>query len=46
MPSVFGYLEIPSINLQQYVVTGTNDESLELGPGHYQILLFLAQVAT
>ena len=35
MPSVFGYLEIPSINLQQYVVTGTNDESLELGPGHY-----------
>ena len=27
MPSVFGYLEIPSINLQQYVVTGTNDES-------------------
>ena len=35
MPSVFGYLEIPSINLKQYVVTGTNDESLELGPGHY-----------
>ena len=35
VPNVFGYLEIPSINLQQYVVSGTDEMSLQFGPGHY-----------
>ncbi len=35
VPSVFGYLEIPSINLKQYVVSGTDEMSLQYGPGHY-----------
>ena len=34
-PEVFGYLEIDSINLRQYVVSGTSEDLLELGPGHY-----------
>jgi LPXTG-site transpeptidase (sortase) family protein len=34
-PEVFGYLEISSINLKQYVVSGTSESLLELGPGHY-----------
>jgi LPXTG-site transpeptidase (sortase) family protein len=34
-PNVFGYLEIPTINLQQYVVSGTDEMSLQFGPGHY-----------
>ena len=35
VPSVFGYLEVPSINLKQYVVSGTDEMSLQYGPGHY-----------
>ena len=34
-PQIFGYLEISSINVQQYVLAGTNEKTLELGPGHY-----------
>ena len=34
-PEVFGYLEISSINLKQYVVSGTSESLLEHGPGHY-----------
>jgi len=34
-PDVFGYLEIPKINLQQYVVNGTNVDDLKFGPGYY-----------
>ena len=34
-PDVFGYLEISSISLKQYVVAGTSERILELGPGHY-----------
>ena len=34
-PSVFGQLQIDSINLNQYVVSGTNEKDLEFGPGHY-----------
>ncbi|MDA8653246.1 class E sortase, partial [Candidatus Actinomarina sp.] len=35
VPTVFGYLEIPSINLKQYVVSGTDELTLQFGPGHY-----------
>ena len=35
VPEVFGMLEIPQINLEQYVVTGTSAEALTYGPGHY-----------
>jgi len=35
IPTVFGYLEIPSINLKQYVVSGTDELTLQFGPGHY-----------
>ena len=34
-PDIFGYLEISSINVKQYVLTDTNENTLELGPGHY-----------
>tara|TARA_B100001079_G_C16388469_1_gene505607 strand:+ start:73 stop:1155 length:1083 start_codon:yes stop_codon:yes gene_type:complete len=34
-PEIFGYLEIAAINVKQYVLTGTNENTLELGPGHY-----------
>ena len=34
-PSVFGLLEIPEINVNQYVVSGTDDLSLQFGPGYY-----------
>lgn len=34
-PSVFGQLQIDSINLNEYVVSGTNKKDLEFGPGHY-----------
>ena len=34
-PELFGYLEISSINVKQYVLAGTNENTLELGPGHY-----------
>jgi LPXTG-site transpeptidase (sortase) family protein len=34
-PSVFGQLQIDSINLNEYVVSGTNEKDLEFGPGHY-----------
>ncbi|MFB5598198.1 MAG: sortase, partial [Nitrosopumilaceae archaeon] len=34
-PQIFGFLEISSINVQQYVLAGTNEKTLELGPGHY-----------
>ena len=34
-PTVFGQLQIDSINLNQYVVSGTNEKNLEFGPGHY-----------
>ena len=33
--SVFGFLEIPEINLEQYVVIGTSEAELQLGPGYY-----------
>ena len=32
---IFGILEIPDINVNQYVVSGTDDLSLQFGPGHY-----------
>ncbi len=35
VPGVFGMLEIPQINLEQYVVTGTSTEALTYGPGYY-----------
>jgi LPXTG-site transpeptidase (sortase) family protein len=35
VPDVFGVLEIPQINLEQYVVTGTSTEALTYGPGYY-----------
>ena len=35
-PEIFGYLEISSINVQQYVLAGTNEKVLELGPGYYK----------
>ena len=35
IPDVFGMLEIPQINLEQYVVTGTSTEALAYGPGYY-----------
>jgi len=35
VPDVFGMLEIPQINLEQYVVTGTSTEALTYGPGYY-----------
>ena len=34
-PSIFGLLEIPEINVNQYVVSGTDELSLQFGPGHY-----------
>ena len=34
-PSVLGLLEIPNTNISQYVVSGTDDQSLQFGPGHY-----------
>ena len=34
-PEIFGYLEISSINVKQYVLADTNENTLELGPGHY-----------
>ena len=34
-PDIFGYLEISSINVKQYVLTDTSENTLELGPGHY-----------
>ena len=33
--SLFGFLEIPEIKLQQYVVIGTSEVDLQLGPGYY-----------
>ncbi len=33
--SVFGFLEIPEINLEQYVVIGTSEAELQIGPGYY-----------
>ena len=33
VPTVFGYLEIPSINLKQYVVSGTDEMSFTVWPG-------------
>ena len=34
-PEIFGILEIPDINVNQYVVSGTDELSLQFGPGHY-----------
>ena len=34
-PNVFGQSEIESINLSQFIVSGTDEQSLEFGPGHY-----------
>ena len=34
-PTIFGLLEIPKINVNQYVVSGTDELSLQFGPGHY-----------
>ena len=34
-PTIFGLLEIPDINVNQYVVSGTDELSLQFGPGHY-----------
>ena len=34
-PDVFGKLEIESIKLNQFIVSGTDEQSLEFGPGHY-----------
>ena len=34
-PTIFGKLEIPNINVNQFVVSGTDELSLQFGPGHY-----------
>ena len=34
-PTIFGLLEIPEINVNQYVVSGTDELNLQFGPGHY-----------
>ena len=34
-PQIFGYLEISSINVKQYVLEGINENTLKIGPGHY-----------
>ena len=34
-PEIFGLLEIPDINVNQYVVSGTDELNLQFGPGHY-----------
>ena len=34
-PEIFGLLEIPGINVNQYVVSGTDELNLQFGPGHY-----------
>ena len=34
-PTIFGLLEIPDINISQFVVSGTDELSLKFGPGHY-----------
>ena len=34
-PEIFGILEIPDINVNQYVVSGTDELNLQFGPGHY-----------
>ena len=34
-PTIFGLLEIPDINITQFVVSGTDELSLKFGPGHY-----------
>lgn len=35
IPEIFGYLEIPVIFLDQYVVEGTSKQNLTYGPGYY-----------
>ena len=34
-PEIFGLLEIPDINVNQYVVSGTDELNFQFGPGHY-----------
>ena len=34
-PDVFGQLEIASIKLNEYIISGTDNQSLEFGPGYY-----------
>ena len=34
-PTIFGKLEIPNINVNPFVVSGTDELSLQFGPGHY-----------
>ena len=34
-PKVFGLLEIPDIRVKQYIVSGTGENDLQFGPGHY-----------
>ena len=34
-PEIFGYLEIENINVKQYVLSDTREDTLKLGPGHY-----------
>ena len=34
-PKVFGLLEIPNISIRQYIVSGTSENDLQFGPGHY-----------
>ena len=34
-PTIFGKLEIPNINVNQFGVSGTDELSLQFGPGHY-----------
>ena len=34
-PDVFGQLEIASIKLNEYIISGTDNKSLEFGPGYY-----------
>ena len=35
IPVVLGVLEVPEINLKQYITEGTSDDNLQLGPGRY-----------
>ena len=34
-PKLFGLLEIPNISIRQYIVSGTGENDLQFGPGHY-----------
>ena len=35
-PEIFGFLEIENINVKQYVLSDTRENTLKIGPGHYK----------